>query len=98
MALLPEVATSSTEINIDDVQVGDPGAPLIEDEEMFRQLIWKTKHMLIGKGNALPMPHAVRYAISMSVGLNRLHSVYSRFWPSFGRNWQINLRDRCQQR
>ena len=76
MALLPDVAISSTEITIDDVQVGDPGAPLTEDKERLRQLIWKTKHILIGKGNALPLLHAVRYAISMSVGLNRLHSVY----------------------
>ena len=32
LAVLPEVATS-TEITIDDVQVGDPGVPISEDQE-----------------------------------------------------------------
>ena len=54
MAVLLEVATSPTDITIDDVQVEDPGVPLTEDQEGLRQLICKTKHLLIGKGNALP--------------------------------------------
>ena len=54
MAVLPEITVSTTEITIDDVQVGDPGVPLTEDQEDLRQLIWKSRHLLIGKGNALP--------------------------------------------
>ena len=54
MAVLPEHTTSTTEITIDDVQVGDPGIPLTEDKEDLRRLIWRIHHLLIGKGNALP--------------------------------------------
>ena len=54
LAVLPEVAASSTEMTIDDAQVGDPGVPLTEDQERLRQLIWKSKHLLIEKGNAVP--------------------------------------------
>ena len=54
MAVLPEVTTSTTEVTIDDVQVGDPGIPLSENQEDLRQLIWKSRHLLIGKRNALP--------------------------------------------
>ena len=52
--VLPEVATSSTEITINDGQVGDSGVLLTEVQERLRQLIWNYKHLLIGKGNALP--------------------------------------------
>ena len=54
MAVLPEVTASKTEITIDDIQVGDPGIPLTADQEDLRRLIWKSRHLLIGKGNALP--------------------------------------------
>ena len=54
MAVLPEVVSSTAEITIDDIQVGDPGIPLTQDQEKLRQLIWKSRHLLIGKGNALP--------------------------------------------
>ena len=33
MAVMPEVATSTTEITVDDVQVGDPGITLTDDQE-----------------------------------------------------------------
>ena len=33
MAVLPEVAPSTAEITIDDIQVGDPGIPLSQDQE-----------------------------------------------------------------
>uniref|UniRef100_A0AAV1VFN7 Reverse transcriptase n=1 Tax=Peronospora matthiolae TaxID=2874970 RepID=A0AAV1VFN7_9STRA len=49
MAVLSEVSISTTEITIDDVQVGDPGIPLTEDQEDLRRLIWKSRHLLIGK-------------------------------------------------
>ena len=54
MALLPEITASTEQVTIDDIQVGDPGVPLTEDQEKLRQLIWKSRHLLIGKGNALP--------------------------------------------
>ena len=54
MAVLPEIVSSTAEITIDEIQVGDPGIPLSQDQEKLRQLIWKSRHLLIGKGNALP--------------------------------------------
>ena len=54
MAVLLEVATLPTEILIDSVQVLYPGAPLTDSQEELRQLIWNYKHLLIGKGYALP--------------------------------------------
>ena len=54
MAVLPDIVTPTAEVTIDDIQVGDPGVPLTEEQERLRQLIWRNKHFLIGKGNALP--------------------------------------------
>ena len=39
MAVLPEITTSTTEITIIDVQVGDPGALLSEYQGDLQQLI-----------------------------------------------------------
>ena len=39
MAVLPEVTACTTEMTIDDIQVGDPGVPLTDDQERLRQLI-----------------------------------------------------------
>ena len=41
-------------MSIDDVQVGDPNEPLTEDQKQLQLLIWEYRHLLIGKGNALP--------------------------------------------
>ena len=81
--MLPEVATSSTEITIDDVQVGDPGVHLTEDQERLRQFMWKRKHLLIGKGNALP-PAARGAVCDIDVGgtnpiAQRVHPVAPKF-------------------
>lgn len=54
MAVLPEIVSPTAEITIDEIQVGEPGIPLTEDQDSMRQLIWKNRHLLIGKGNALP--------------------------------------------
>ena len=54
MVVLPEVITPITEVSIDDVQVGDPNEPLTEDQKQLQLLIWEYRHLLIGKGNALP--------------------------------------------
>ena len=61
MAVLPDIVMPNAEVTIDDIQVGDPDLPLTGDQERLRQLIWINKHLLIGKGNALPP--AVRGAI-----------------------------------
>ena len=54
MEVLPYVGMPTAEVVIDNIQVGDPDVPLTEDQERLRQLIWRNKHLLIGKGNLLP--------------------------------------------
>ena len=54
MVFLPEVGTPTQEIAVDDIQVGDPGVPRTDDQDKVRQAIWRSRHSLIGKGNALP--------------------------------------------
>ena len=78
MAVLPEVTTSTTEITIDDVQVGDPVIPLTEDQEDLRRLIWKSRHLLIGKGNALPP--AARGAVCI-IGVGEARPIAQRVRP-----------------
>uniref|UniRef100_H3H7N1 Reverse transcriptase domain-containing protein n=1 Tax=Phytophthora ramorum TaxID=164328 RepID=H3H7N1_PHYRM len=58
MAILPEVVTTTEEVTIEDIQVGDPESNTPEEIDRLRQIIWRRKHLLIGKGNALP-PAAV---------------------------------------
>uniref|UniRef100_A0AAV1T0U9 Reverse transcriptase n=1 Tax=Peronospora matthiolae TaxID=2874970 RepID=A0AAV1T0U9_9STRA len=82
-AVLMEVIISTTEITIDDVQVGDPGMPLTEDQDELRRLIWKSRHLLIGKGNALP-PAAREAVCDINVGearpiAQRVQSVAPKF-------------------
>ena len=54
MSILPEVDVPAAEISLEDIQVGDPGEPLLSDQTKFRQLIWANLHIIIGKGNDLP--------------------------------------------
>ena len=54
MAILPEIVAPTVEVAIEDIQVGDPGIPLTNDQEKLRQLIWNKRHLLIDKVNALP--------------------------------------------
>uniref|UniRef100_A0AAV1TV85 Reverse transcriptase n=1 Tax=Peronospora matthiolae TaxID=2874970 RepID=A0AAV1TV85_9STRA len=54
MALLPKIIAPTKEVAIDDIQVGDPGVPLTDDQEKLRKLLWKNRHLLIGKENTLP--------------------------------------------
>ena len=63
MAVLPDIVTPTAEFTIYSIQVGDPEVPLTEDQERLRNLIWGNKHLLIGKGNALPPSAQGRYAI-----------------------------------
>ena len=44
----------AAKISLEDILVGNPGGPLSSDQERLRQLIWANRHILIGKGNALP--------------------------------------------
>ena len=48
MADLPEIVTTTAKVSIDDIQVGDPGGPLTDDQEKLRLLIWKNRHLSIG--------------------------------------------------
>ena len=54
MTILPEVVTPAKEITIEDIQVGDPGVPLTKKQTELRDRIWKSRHLLMGKGDALP--------------------------------------------
>ncbi|KAI9998654.1 hypothetical protein PInf_003240 [Phytophthora infestans] len=53
MAVNPEVPLTTEEVTIDDIQV-DPGANEPTEVDRLRQKIWESRHLLIGKGNALP--------------------------------------------
>uniref|UniRef100_H3H288 Reverse transcriptase domain-containing protein n=1 Tax=Phytophthora ramorum TaxID=164328 RepID=H3H288_PHYRM len=67
MAILPEVVTTTDEVTIEDIQVGDPESNTPEEIDRLRQIIWRRKHLLIGKGNALP-PAAVGAVCDIDVG------------------------------
>ncbi|POM75366.1 Reverse transcriptase [Phytophthora palmivora] len=54
MAVLPEVTATTEEVKIEDLQIGDIKINTPEEIERLVQIIWKRKHLLIGKGNALP--------------------------------------------
>ncbi|KAE8891462.1 hypothetical protein PF003_g24556 [Phytophthora fragariae] len=56
MAVLPEVIQSTEDVMLEDIQVGDPTVNTAEEIDRVRRLIWKRRHLLIGKGNALPPP------------------------------------------
>ncbi|KAE9314677.1 hypothetical protein PR003_g19188 [Phytophthora rubi] len=54
MAVLPEVATATEGVTIEDIQVGNPEDNSPEEIERLRQIIWKRCHLLMSRGNALP--------------------------------------------
>ncbi|KAE8903736.1 hypothetical protein PF003_g12283 [Phytophthora fragariae] len=54
MAVLTEVTQSTEDVTIEDIQVGDPTVNSAEEIDRLRRLIWGRRHLLIGKGNALP--------------------------------------------
>ena len=54
ISVLPEVAISTRDITIEDIQIGDPKNPLTTDQVRLKDLIWKSLHLLMGKINALP--------------------------------------------
>ncbi|OWY93760.1 Eukaryotic/viral aspartic protease [Phytophthora megakarya] len=68
LAVLPEIPISTTaEVSIEDLHVGDSGSATPEEIERLRQIIWKKRHLLIGKGNALP-PAAKGVVCDIDVG------------------------------
>ncbi|POM66375.1 Reverse transcriptase [Phytophthora palmivora] len=54
MAVLPEVTMTTEEVKIEDLQIGDAKTNPQEEIERLVQITWKRKHLLIGKGDALP--------------------------------------------
>ncbi|KAE9295905.1 hypothetical protein PR003_g23887 [Phytophthora rubi] len=54
VAVLPDVTQSTEDVTIEDIQVGDPTINSAEEIDRLRRLIWRRRHLLIGKGNALP--------------------------------------------
>lgn len=67
MAVLPEVTVTTEEVKIEDLQIGDAKINTQEEIERLVQIIWKRKHLLIGKGNALP-PAAKGVVCDIDVG------------------------------
>jgi hypothetical protein len=67
MAVLPEMIFTTEEVSIEDIQVGDPEVNSPKEIERLRQIIWRRRHLLIGKGNALP-PAAVGAVCDIDVG------------------------------
>ncbi|OWZ20635.1 reverse transcriptase [Phytophthora megakarya] len=54
LAVLPEVTATTAEVRIQDLHVGDPEANPPEEIQRLVDIIWDQRHLLIGKGNALP--------------------------------------------
>ncbi|GMF15219.1 unnamed protein product [Phytophthora fragariaefolia] len=67
MALLPEVVSTIDDATIEDIQAGDPEFNTPEEIDRLRRIIWRRKHLLIGKGNALP-PAALGAVCDIDVG------------------------------
>ncbi|OWZ20734.1 Eukaryotic/viral aspartic protease [Phytophthora megakarya] len=68
LTVLPESPISTTaKVSFEDLQVGDSGSVTPEQIEKLRQIIWKKRHLLIGKGNALP-PAAKGVVCDIDVG------------------------------
>ena len=67
MAVLPEVGMPTQEIMIDDIQVGYPDVLRTGDLEKLRQVIWRSRRLLIGNSNALP-PAAQGAVCDIDVG------------------------------
>ncbi|OWY97869.1 hypothetical protein PHMEG_00031494, partial [Phytophthora megakarya] len=56
MAVLPEVPVATEDVKIEDIQLCGSDNQTPEEVERLRQKIWKSRHLLIGKGNALLPP------------------------------------------
>ncbi|POM67074.1 Reverse transcriptase [Phytophthora palmivora] len=67
LAVLPEINPTTDEVKIEDIQVGDPEIQTTAEIERLRQRIGRYRHLLIGKGNALP-PAARGVVCDIDVG------------------------------
>ncbi|OWY93109.1 reverse transcriptase, partial [Phytophthora megakarya] len=56
MAVLPEVPVMTEDVKIEGIQLCGSDNQTPEEIDRLRQRIWKFRHLLIGKGNALPPP------------------------------------------
>ncbi|GMF47169.1 unnamed protein product [Phytophthora fragariaefolia] len=54
LAVLPEVTPTTEEVKIEDIQVGNLNDNTQEQDDQLKQIIWRRRHLLIGKDNALP--------------------------------------------
>ncbi|KAG6944068.1 hypothetical protein JG688_00017284 [Phytophthora aleatoria] len=70
MAVVPDVPLTTEEVEIEDIQL-DPTSNTPEEVDRLRNGIWRFKHLLIGKGNALP-PAARGVVCDIDVGGARL--------------------------
>ncbi|EGZ23377.1 hypothetical protein PHYSODRAFT_423367, partial [Phytophthora sojae] len=69
MAVLPEISLTA-EFKGEDLKVGDPTENTAEKIDRLRDIIWERRHLLIGKGNALP-PAATGAICDIDVGGTR---------------------------
>ncbi|KAE9351686.1 hypothetical protein PR003_g4772 [Phytophthora rubi] len=91
MAVLPEVTQSTEDMTLQDIQVGDPTVKTSEEIDRLRRLIWRRRHLLIGKGNALPPPPTARGIVcDIDVGgAKPIAQRVRKVAPSFVRSSQI---------
>ncbi|OWY95993.1 reverse transcriptase, partial [Phytophthora megakarya] len=66
-AVLPEGPVTTEDVKIEDIQLCGSGNQTPEEIDRLRQRIWKFRHLLIGKGNALP-PAARGVVCDIDVG------------------------------
>ncbi|KAI9987283.1 hypothetical protein PInf_023278 [Phytophthora infestans] len=57
LAIIPEVSLTTKVVKIDHIQL-DPDANTLAEGDRQRQEIWKSRHLLIGKGNDFLLRHA----------------------------------------
>ncbi|KAE8971202.1 hypothetical protein PR002_g26901 [Phytophthora rubi] len=89
MAVLPEVTQSTEDVTLEDIQVGDPTVNTDEDIDRLRRLIWRRRHLLIGKRNALP-PAARGIVCDIDAGgAKPIAQRVRKVAPSFVRSSQI---------
>ncbi|OWZ01854.1 reverse transcriptase [Phytophthora megakarya] len=67
LAVLPEVPATTEAMRIEDIHLCGSDDQTPEEIDRLRQRIWKFRHLLIGKGNALP-PAARRVVCDIDVG------------------------------
>ncbi|OWY98914.1 reverse transcriptase [Phytophthora megakarya] len=67
MAVLPEVPVTTEDVKIEDIQLCGSDNQTPEEIDRLRQRIWKFRHLLIDKGNALP-PAARGVVCDIDVG------------------------------